>query len=175
MSPDGPLSCPRCAKSYPLDERFCPDCGMPLVYKGRRDEEPVTDAHGRARKVKPQYARGEPVKVGWARNQAEAELISGLLLEEGIPSFAKRSRGFDVPDFLAAGPRDILVPQAGAETAREILKGSELETEGMERSELTGEAELETQGPPSAQKLAAWILLAVLAAALIVWALNQTL
>jgi hypothetical protein len=26
-----------------------------------------------------------------------------------------------VPDFLAAGPRDVLVPSAGAETAREVL------------------------------------------------------
>ena len=29
--------------------------------------------------------------------------------------------GFDVPDFLAAGPRDVLVPSAGRETAREVL------------------------------------------------------
>ena len=26
-----------------------------------------------------------------------------------------------MPDFLAAGPRDVLVPEAGAETAREVL------------------------------------------------------
>ena len=26
----------------------------------------------------------------------------------------QRSGGFDVPDFLAAGPRDVLVPQSGA-------------------------------------------------------------
>src|SRR5436305_7727779 len=121
-SSNGPLSCPRCALSYPLDERFCANCGMPLVYKGRGDEEPVTDAHGRARKVRPQYARGEPVKVGWARNQAEAELIQGMLLDEGIPSMAKRSRGFDVPDFLAAGPRDVLVPASGADAARDVLR-----------------------------------------------------
>ena len=37
-----------------------------------------------------------------------------MLLEEGIPSLTRRSGGFDVPDFLAAGPRDILVPQSGA-------------------------------------------------------------
>jgi hypothetical protein len=77
---------------------------MPLVYAGKTGEEPITESHERARKVKPQYARGEPVKVGFARNQSEAELMQGLLLEEGIPSFLKRSRGFDVPDFLAAGP-----------------------------------------------------------------------
>ena len=33
----------------------------------------------------------------------------------------RRTRGFDVPDFLAAGPRDILVPEAGAEAAQELL------------------------------------------------------
>lgn len=174
-SSNGPLSCPRCALSYPLDERFCANCGMPLVYKGRGDEEPVTDAHGRARKVRPQYARGEPVKVGWARNQAEAELIQGMLLDEGIPSMAKRTRGFDVPDFLAAGPRDILVPETGAETAKELLQSTQTETEGEEKEELAGEARLAAGGddPPSPAKLAAWILIGVLAAALIVWTLSQ--
>jgi hypothetical protein len=34
----------------------------------------------------------------------------------------RRSGGFDVPDFLAAGPRDILVPTSGAVAAREILQ-----------------------------------------------------
>ena len=44
-----------------------------------------------------------------------------MLLEEGVPSVTRRSAGFDVPDFLAAGPRDLLVPESGAETARELL------------------------------------------------------
>ena len=73
------------------------------------------------RKVFPQFGEGPLVKVGWARNQAEAELIAGLLLEEGIPSLAKRAGGFDVPDFLAAGPRDIFVAASGADNARDIL------------------------------------------------------
>ena len=64
----------------------------------------------RARKIKPQLAEGELVRVAGARNQAEAEFIQGLLLEEGVPSMLRRSAGFDVPDFLAAGPRDVLVP-----------------------------------------------------------------
>ena len=71
--------------------------------------------------VNPEYARGAPVKVAYASNQAEAELIQGMLREEGIPSTARRSRGFDVPDFLAAGPRDILVPEAAERAARELL------------------------------------------------------
>jgi hypothetical protein len=38
----------------------------------------------------------------------------------------RRSAGFDVPDMLAAGPRDVLVPRSGAEVAREVLLQSEL-------------------------------------------------
>ena len=60
------------------------------------------------------------------RNQAEAELIQGLLLEEGIPSILRRSAGFDVPDFLAAGPRDILVPESGAAAAGDVLQQGDL-------------------------------------------------
>jgi hypothetical protein len=77
------------------------------------------------RKVFPQYGEGPLVKVAWARNQAEAELIAGLLLEEGIPSVAKRAPGFDVPDFLAAGPRDIFVAASGVDNARDILGAQE--------------------------------------------------
>ena len=33
----------------------------------------------------------------------------------------RRSAGFDVPDLLAAGPRDMLVPASGADVAREVL------------------------------------------------------
>lgn len=117
-----PLVCPRCASTHALDERFCPDCGMPLVYAGATGvDQPVTATHERARKIKKQYLDGELVRVASARHQAEAELIQGLLLEEGVPSMARRSGGFDVPDMLFAGPRDILVPASGVEAAREIL------------------------------------------------------
>jgi hypothetical protein len=173
-SPNGgsPLSCPRCAASYPLSERFCPNCGMPLVYSGRSGQ-PVTETHERARKVKPQYARGEPVKVAFARNQSEAELIQGFLLEEGIPSLVKRSRGFDVPDFLAGGPRDILVPETGSDAARELLDDTELLPEGEERAELSGQAHLSSAGSTSPAQLAFWVLAGLGAAFAIVWVLYQ--
>ena len=45
-----------------------------------------------------------------------------LLLEEGVPSTLRRSAGFDVPDMLAAGPRDVLVPESGVEVARDVLQ-----------------------------------------------------
>jgi hypothetical protein len=93
---------------------------MPLVHVPGSERE-ATERQRKARKIKPQYADGRLVKVARANNQPESELIEALLLEEGIPSMSRRSGGFDVPDFLAAGPRDILVPESGAEAAREAL------------------------------------------------------
>jgi hypothetical protein len=61
------------------------------------------------------------VKVAYARNLAEAELIQGLLRQEHIPSMLQRNGGFDVPDFLSAGARDVLVPVSQADRARELL------------------------------------------------------
>jgi len=173
MSSSGPLTCSRCAISYPLSERFCAHCGMPLVHQGRGSEKPITETHERARKVRPEYARGEVVKVGFARNQAEAEMIQGMLLEEGIPSMQKRTRGFDVPDFLAGGPRDILVPETGAEAARRLLADTELQGEGEELAELRGQAQLSAAGDTSPQRLAFWVITALLAAFAIVWLLYQ--
>jgi hypothetical protein len=89
---------------------------MPLIDAEHETlEAPLNEAHGRARKINPAYTEGELVRVAGGRNQAEAEFIQGLLLEEGVPSVLRRSAGFDVPDFLAAGPRDVMVPLAGAD------------------------------------------------------------
>jgi hypothetical protein len=100
---------------------------MPLVRPGAEPlDAPLSDAHGRARKIDPLYTEGPLVRVAGGRNQSEAELIQGLLLEWGVPSVLRRTAGFDVPDFLAAGPRDVLVPESGAETAREVLLQADL-------------------------------------------------
>jgi hypothetical protein len=104
-------------------ERFCPSCGLPLVADG---EFSPTARQEWARKVKPQYAEGPLVRVAGAANQAEAEFIQSLLLEEGVPSTTRRTAGFDVPDFLAAGPRDILVAASGVDVARQVLLQSDL-------------------------------------------------
>jgi hypothetical protein len=96
---------------------------MPLVHPDTGEgDDAIGERRERARKIKPQYSEGRLVKVAYAQNQPEAELIQGLLLEEGIPSMARRAGGFDVPDFLAAGPRDILVPESGVQAAREALQ-----------------------------------------------------
>jgi zinc ribbon protein len=125
--PSLPLACPRCATRYPLDERFCSACGMPLTYAGQVDvTEPASGTRERARKINPEYTRGDLRRVVTARQQPEAELIQMLLLEEGVPSTLRRAAGFDVPDFLAAGPRDVLVPESGLEVAREVLQQSEI-------------------------------------------------
>jgi hypothetical protein len=139
---------------------------MPLVYAGAGSAEPSTPARERARKIDPAYSRGEPVRVAFARNQAESDLVQNLLLEEGIPSMARRTRGFDVPDFLAAGPRDILVPESGAAAARDMLREADV---------------AETIEPTSGHAVEALgfrIALAVLAggglAALVAWLLVRT-
>jgi hypothetical protein len=102
---------------------------MPLTYAGKVNvEEAASGLREQARKVNPEYTRGDLRRVATARHQPEAEMIQMLLLEEGIPSTLRRSAGFDVPDFLAAGPRDVMVAESGVELARQILRESEVPT-----------------------------------------------
>jgi uncharacterized protein YbaR (Trm112 family) len=156
------LYCPGCGSAYRDEERFCPDCKLPLVYGDASGViDPVTERHERARKIKPQLTEGRLVRVAGGRNQAEAEFIQGLLLEEGVPSLLRRSAGFDVPDFLAAGPRDVLVPEAALATAREVLLEGELISE-------------EPAGRPVAPgRLLAGLLVALVIGAIVVWVASQ--
>jgi hypothetical protein len=132
---------------------------MPLA--GETLDTPLSEAHDRARKIDPRYSEGQLVPVAGANNQAEAELIQGLLLEEGVPSVLRRTRGFDVPDFLAAGPREVLVPEAGAEVARELLRGTQ------------DEPPPGAGGGPNPIKLVAAIVLGGAGTALIAWLLQS--
>jgi hypothetical protein len=117
---------------------------------------------------------GPLVKVAFARNQAEAEMLQGLLLEGGVPSVLKRSRGFDNPDFLAAGPHDVMVAQSHARTARELLSDTAIESEDEERAELRGQARREREGTDTpARSLAIWVGIAFVAAVVLVWVLYQ--
>jgi hypothetical protein len=149
------LRCPTCGAQQPPSERFCPDCHLPLVIADKPAR--VDERHERARKIKPQLAEGPLVRVAGAHNQAEGEMLQGLLLEAGVPSLLRRSAGFDVPDFLAAGPRDVLVPRSGAVTAREVLLEAEV---------------IETGAPPGGVapvRLLAGLLIALALGALVVW------
>ena len=112
-----PLACPTCARRFPLTERFCSDCEMPLVYVGRREEEPITDPQMRAQRVRPEYASGDLVKVAVASTIAEAELILGMLRDQGIPA----RMAADLGSVFPTGPHEILVPQSAYEAARELL------------------------------------------------------
>jgi hypothetical protein len=156
-STDG-LECPACGRAHDSDVRFCRDCGMPLVIGGELSEEPAaSDAHERARKIRPEYTHGELVRVAGARHQAEAEFIQNLLLEEGIPSIFRRSIGFDVPDFLAAGWRDVLVPESGAEAARDVLTEADIAPAAGSRE------------GPRVSRLVLWIVVGLLIGAALLW------
>jgi hypothetical protein len=82
-----------------------------------------------------------------------------MLLEEGIPSLLKRTRGFDVPDFLAAGPRDVLVPESGLGVARELLAAPSAETEAGPR--------------PAPLRLAAALLVGVALVGALAWVVTN--
>jgi hypothetical protein len=118
---------------------------------------------------------GKLVKVAFARNQVEAEMLQGLLSEAGIPSVLKRSFGFDNPDFLTSGPRDVMVNKGAAQRAREVLAETMIEDEADERVELEEQRRLargET-GVTSPAKLAFWVGVAAVGAFLLVWLLYQ--
>jgi hypothetical protein len=117
---------------------------------------------------------GKLVKVAFARTQAEAEMMQGLLLESDIPSVLKRTRGFDNPDFLAAGPHDVMVDSAHAKKARGLLEGTMIESEDEVRTEFGEAARLERDGTePTASRLALWVGTAFLAALILAWVLYQ--
>jgi hypothetical protein len=155
------LLCPGCGSSYAPPERFCPDCALPLVWAQAGDELPdISESRRRARQIKPQLAEGRLVRVTGAQNLAEAEFVQSMLLEAGVPSLLRRSAGFDVPDLLAGGPRDVLVPESGVLTAREVLLQAEL---------------IDDREPPRVApgRLLAGILVALVIGALVVWLIGH--
>lgn len=118
---------------------------------------------------------GDLVKVAFARNQVEGEMLQGLLAEAGIPSVLKRSMGFDNPDFLSSGPRDVMVNAGSAERAREVLAEVTIEGGRDEVAELDEERRLargET-GVVSPGRLAFWILVVAVGGCLLAWLLYQ--
>jgi Putative prokaryotic signal transducing protein len=118
---------------------------------------------------------GRLVKVGFGRNQVEAEMLQGLLGEAGIPSVLKRTMGFDAPEFFASGPHDVLVAAALAKRAREVLAEVMVDSEADEVAELEEQRRLacgET-GVTSPGRLAFWVAVAVLGGFLLVLLLDR--
>lgn len=152
------LICPACGSHHGPDACFCAECSMPL---GGAEESPEReDRRARALKIDKRYTEGELVKVAGGRHQPEAEMIQNLLLEGGVPSILQRSGGFDVPDFLAAGPRDVMVPKSGEAAAREILGE-------MATGDLSAAA-------PNGLKVLLWLIAAVSIGGLVVLTISST-
>ena len=62
------------------------------------------------------------VQVAYANDEAEAELLQGLLRTADVGSVVRRAPGFDVPEFLAAEPRVVLVAASDVPVARDVLR-----------------------------------------------------
>ncbi len=62
------------------------------------------------------------VKVAAAPDESVALMMDGVLKDAGIPSLIQRAPGLDAPDFLSAGPRDVLVPGSLVEEAKQVLQ-----------------------------------------------------
>ena len=67
-------------------------------------------------------ADNDLVKVAYAGDEPEAELLQGLLRTADVNSVVRRAPGFDVPEFLSAEPREVLVAAADVPVARDVLR-----------------------------------------------------
>lgn len=69
---------------------------------------------------------GEPgpkmVRVAVVQNEPEEQLLLAMLHDAGIPARAARTGGFHSPEMMAAGPRDILVPEHFELDARSVVQ-----------------------------------------------------
>jgi hypothetical protein len=65
---------------------------------------------------------GDLVRLTSASSGPEAEMISTLLAGEGIRVLIQRPAGFDVPDFLAGGPRELFVRPEDHVRAAELVE-----------------------------------------------------
>ncbi len=73
---------------------------------------------------RPRATETRWVAVAFARHQPEAEMLAGLLAELEIPVVVRRTT-IDVPDMLAGGPRELLVPADRELEARALLDPQE--------------------------------------------------
>jgi hypothetical protein len=117
---------------------------------------------------------GDLVKVAFARTQAEAELIQGLLSEAGIPSVLKRSIPLYGMPYMP-GPSNVMVAAAAAPRAKEMLRDTFGETEEEEWARVEAEARA-ARGEGaivSPVRLGAWVLAAAIGAVALIWVLYE--
>ena len=63
----------------------------------------------------------ELVRLTGAGTLPEAEMIQDLLSQEGIDVLVQRTPGFDLPQYLAGGPRELFVRRDQLDAARAIV------------------------------------------------------
>jgi hypothetical protein len=121
-------TCPYCGVEFEYGASACPSCDLPLLTAYNEDNLAL-DRRSRIgmlavadRRPRPEYSTGDLRCVVVALNQAEADMLEDMLRTEGIPCVVRRSGRADVPDFLAAGRREILVPEGGLAAARDLLQ-----------------------------------------------------
>jgi Putative prokaryotic signal transducing protein len=70
--------------------------------------------------------RDEGVVVTVVSGETEAEVVCGLLRSAGIECAYRDTQAIDSPleDFIASGPREILVREADVEAAKALLEAS---------------------------------------------------
>jgi hypothetical protein len=110
------LLCLSCGRTHSPSERFCSECGTPLVHEYGEEHVP-SERQRVARKIKPQYTNGPLVELLRERNQPQAEFIANLLLEEGIPCMVRNA----LAGYSPTGEHVIVVPESAVEAAREAL------------------------------------------------------
>lgn len=143
--PLGSLACPACdlpllVDGEPTREGSRPFDGAGMLDSGAMfddfEAEPVTGSRDESLRrrprmgtlaiqhpaPRPEYTQGALRCVVVALNQAEAEMLEDMLRSEGIPCMIRRLGRADVPDFLAAGRREVLVPERALEAARDLLR-----------------------------------------------------
>lgn len=183
----GPLHCPLCGESRPPHERFCHRCGLPLVAgeagasrpadgaadgSARRAGGAAAERARRARQIKPQLTEGRLVIVARVASGPEAQMVSERLLAAGVPSLVRRAAGFDVPELLAAGPREVLVPESGAPTAREVLARSDLDAPQRNASPHGSAGEVARRAVVAPLPLALALAGALALGTLVIWAIT---
>lgn len=146
-------ACPFCGAALSRGMSSCPQCDLPLLpdagsrpalFDGAElfEDQIAADAGFEAeeqllpvgmlsptRRPRPEYTRGPLRCVVVALNQAEADMLEDMLAAEGIPSVVRRIGRADVPDFLAAGRRELLVPESALSAARDLLRVEDVKGE----------------------------------------------